>query len=175
MAAGKLLVIQIAALGDDLLRRHLDGDTWQGLTFQPLEPVFPAVTCVAQASFRTASPPSSHGMVSNGVFLRSLRRAAFWEQSSALVTGERVWDSFRRRGKTVALLFWQQSLGEEVDYLISPAPIHQHGGGMIQDCYSRPAELYARLCNAIGRKFKLRHYWGPLASVKSTEWIAASS
>jgi len=111
-------------------------------------------------------------MVANGVFFRRLRRPMFWEQSAGLVEGERIWEAFRRRGGTVGILFWQQSLGENADLLLSPAPIHKHHGGMIQDCYSRPAGLYARLCAAVGRPFKLRHYWGPLASVKSGDWIA---
>ncbi|MFH1499641.1 MAG: nucleotide pyrophosphatase/phosphodiesterase family protein [Verrucomicrobiota bacterium] len=175
MAAKKLLLIQVAALGHDFLQNHLSGGTWQGLTFHPLEPIFPAVTCAAQASFRTAAPPSKHGMVSNGVFLRDLRKAAFWEQSAALVSGERIWESFRHSGKSVALLFWQQSLGEKVDYLVSPAPIHKHHGGMIQDCYSRPAELYARLRKTSGGKFKLQHYWGPFTSLKGTQWIALAT
>jgi len=75
----------------------------------------------------------------------------------------------------VGLLFWQQSLGEDADVILSPAPIHKHHGGMIQDCYSRPADLYARLCADLGRPFRLRHYWGPLASVKAGDWIAAAT
>jgi predicted AlkP superfamily pyrophosphatase or phosphodiesterase len=42
---------------------------------------------------------------------------------------------------------------------------------MIQDCHSRPDDLYDRLCRRIGRKFNLMHYWGPLASHASSAWI----
>ena len=72
-------------------------------------------------------------------------------------------------------MFWQQSLGEDADLVLSPAPIHKHHGGMIQDCYARPAGLYARLCEAVGRPFSLMHYWGPFASPKAGDWIAAAS
>ena len=95
----------------------------------------------------------------------------FWEQSARLVEGDRIWTNFRLRGKRVGMVFWQQSLGETVDLILSPAPVHKHHGGMIQDCYSKPSGLYRKLCRKIGRPFKLQHYWGPLASWKVGEWI----
>jgi len=159
----KLLVVQIAALGWDLVQNQPG--------FHRADPFFPAVTCVAQASFRTAAQPQTHGMVANGLYFRDLRKVLFWEQSSALVEGERIWRKFRTNGKRVGMLFWQQSLGEEVDLVLSPAPIHKHSGGMIQDCYAKPHDLYARIVKAVGRPFNLMHYWGPLASRKSSDWI----
>ena len=170
----KLLVIQVAGLGYDLLAGA--GRTAIGaLQFAPLETVFPAVTCTVQASFRTATLPVSHGMVANGFLERSQRRAFFWEQSAHLVAGERIWQLFRREGGRVALLFWQQSLGESADIVLSPAPIHKHAGGIVEDCYSKPAGLYADLCRKVGRKFRLLDYWGPLASAKSSAWIAEAT
>ena len=44
------------------------GTEWQGLKFQALQSVFPALTCTAQASFRTATSPARHGMIANGLF-----------------------------------------------------------------------------------------------------------
>jgi len=170
----RLVIIQVAGLGHDFLHESL-GTTWQGLTFQPLKSVFPALTCTAQATFRTAAPVSSHGMVANGQFHRELRRPLLWEQSSALVSGPRIWESFRQRGKRVALLFWQQSLGESVEFILSPAPIHKHGGGMVQSVYSQPAGLYDSLCKSIGSTFPLHRYWGPLASPVSSHWIARAT
>ncbi|MFO7821188.1 MAG: alkaline phosphatase family protein [Lentisphaeria bacterium] len=67
----------------------------------------------------------------------------------------------------------QQSLGDpSVDVILSPAPIHKHSGGIIQDCYSKPENLYNKLCKQLGRSFNLFHYWGPLSSIKATRWIA---
>ncbi len=170
----KLLVVQAAGLGMDFLAMH-GVATMAGMPFRPMESVFPAVTCPVQASFRTASPPGRHGMIANGIYDRRLRKPMFWEQSSALVSGPRIWDAARAAGRTVAMLFWQQSLGESVDMLVSPAPIHKHHGGMILDCYSRPDGLYAELCRKLGRPFALKHYWGPLASVQSSQWIAEAT
>lgn len=170
--AEKLLVIDVAALGWDLLERHGEAQCGE-LTFRPAESVFPAVTCTVQASFRTASPPGEHGMVANGLYFRDLRRPMFWEQSSGLVGGERIWSTFRRRGGSVGMLFWQQSMGEDVDLLLTPAPIHKHHGGMIQDCYGLPDDLYGRICSAgLMSPFKLRHYWGPMANENAGLWIA---
>lgn len=172
--SNRLIIIQAAGLGYDFLAGAV-GRSWNGLAFKPLTSVFPAVTCTAQAAFRTAAPVSSHGMVANGMFLRELRRPLLWEQSSALVAGPRIWDSFRKRGKRVAMLFWQQSLGESVDYILSPAPIHKHGGGMVQSVYSQPAGLYESLCQSIDSRFSLHRYWGPLASPASSDWIARAT
>lgn len=163
--ADKLLVVQVAAMGPDFAPPD----------FHTASNVFPAVTCTAQATFRTASPPSSHGMIANGVFLRDLKKAMFWEQAASQVQGERIWEGFRRSGKRVGMMFWQQSLGENVDLVMSPTPIHKHSGGMIQDCYSKPANLYPRLTKKLGRPFNLMNYWGPLASWKSSEWIAEAT
>lgn len=170
----RLLVVQVAALGWEFLRRH-NGNELAGLTFSPLETTFPALTCPVQASFRTGQPPSAHGMVANGLFDRSSRRTAFWEQSAALVQGPRIWDGFRARGRRVAMLFWQQNLGESVDIVLSPAPIHKHHGGMIQDCYGKPESLYAELCARLGRPFDLMRYWGPMASGRASDWIARAT
>lgn len=170
----KLLVIQVAALGYDFLRRH-HGETWHDLRFSALRSVFPAVTCTVQASFRTGLRLSEHGMVANGIFCRDLRRAFFWEQSSALVCGQRLWEGFRRKGRRVAILFWQQSLCEAADIILSPAPIHKHGGGMIPSVYSRPPELYAQLCEKVKGRFQLSRYWGPMADESSSEWIARAT
>jgi predicted AlkP superfamily pyrophosphatase or phosphodiesterase len=170
----KLLIVQAAALGYDLVQQY-GTDLVEGLTFQRLLPAFPAVTCTAQACFRTAAVPSEHGMIANGFFDSALHRVCFWEQSASLVAGPRIWTRFRHAGGTVAMLCWQQSLGEAVDLVLSPAPIHKHGGGMVDDCYSQPDALYAWLCRQAGRRFRLRDYWGPFASARASAWIAEAT
>ena len=160
----KQLVVMSAALGYHGLdcRKLL---RLAGLDFQPAASVFPAVTCVAQASFRTATEPCDHGMTSNGYYSRVLQKPAFWEQSAKLVEGPRVWEAARASGATVGMYFWQQSLGECVDSVISPAPIHKHGGGMIMRNYAQPSEMGEILDKTCGT-FPLHRYWGPLASPK---------
>lgn len=163
----KLLVIDVAALGWSLVANRPE--------FQPAQTVFPAVTCTVQASFRTGASAAEHGLVGNGLYFRDLRKVLFWEQAASLVGGPRIWEDFRARGKTVGMMFWQQSMGEDVDLVVTPAPIHKHSGGMIQACYTQPADLEARINEAVGRPFNLMNYWGPLANHKSTEWIVEAT
>ncbi|NQU41561.1 MAG: alkaline phosphatase family protein [Lentisphaerae bacterium] len=170
MPKPKLLVVQVAALGWEMVQRY--GLDLPGLFFQPTGSLFPALTCPVQGTMRTALGPVAHGMQANGVFDERLRKALFWEQSARQVRGPRIWDPFRENGGQVGMFFWQQSLGESVDWVLSPAPIHRHSGGMIQDCAARPADLYARLKTSLKRPFNLMRYWGPLASPASSQWIA---
>jgi len=169
MSRKKILIVDVAALGWNLVHQFDKLDS--GFDFRKIEPIFPAVTCPVQASFRTASLPHKHGMVSNGLFQSILRKVSFWEQSAGLVEGPRIWKEYREKGARVGMMFWQQSLGEEVDLLVSPKPVHKHHGGMIQDCYSQPEHFYKQLSKINGHSFNLMHYWGPLASHKSSDWI----
>jgi len=147
-----------AGLGYRLLERN--GMTrMAGLEFSSAPSVFPAVTCVAQASLRTGKGPEEHGVVSNGYWSDTLRKPLFWEQSSAIVKGERVWE------RSTGLFFLQQSLGEDVELILSPAPIHKHGGGMMMSCYTKPTEMNVAMERLCG-KFPLWRYWGPFASAK---------
>ncbi len=165
--SAKLLVIDVAALPAEF--------KWDRLACRQIQSVLPALTCSVQGSFRTGLSPGRHGVVGNGWLVRGCQRVMFWEQSSALLGGGRIWDGFRSRGGSVGQMFWQQSLGEDVELLLSPSPIHKHHGGMIQDCYCQPAGLYDELCREIGGRFNLMRYWGPLASAKIGDWIAAAT
>jgi predicted AlkP superfamily pyrophosphatase or phosphodiesterase len=171
-AKRRLLVINVAALDATLASRLRLPDA---PPFTPLTASFPALTCSAQAAFRTGQPAANHGMIANGVYTPPLRKILFWEQAASLVEGPRIWDAYRAAGHTVGLLFWQQSLGENADLIVSPRPIHKHSGGMIQAVYTQPDTLYPRLRDAAGRDFNLLHYWGPLASAKGSEWITTAT
>ena len=166
----KHLTVVVAALG----WRALEGrgrTSLAGLQFESRSSVFPAVTSVAQASLRTGLAPTGHGIVSNGVWLDGLCRPSFWEQSARLVKGDRVW------GEGDGVFFFQQSLGEMVKLIVSPAPIHKHGGGIVMSCYTKPAGLSKMLQKRCGT-FPLWRYWGPLASPKvgrkCIEWFEAA-
>ena len=160
----KKLNVVAAGLGYGLLERS-GATEMAGLRFAPRESAFPAVTCVAQASLRTGLGPAGHGIVSNGWWSEDLRRPLFWEQSARIVRGPRVWDALRASGGTVGLFFFQQSLGEAADVVVSPAPVHKHGGGMIMSCYTKPTGMEPVLRRLCGR-FPLWRYWGPFASAK---------
>jgi predicted AlkP superfamily pyrophosphatase or phosphodiesterase len=81
------------------------------------------------------------------------------------------------------MLFWQQSLYGTADIVLTPKPIHGPGDQLIQDCYSRPGDLYARLVAGESTlqpgqprgPFNLMHYWGPMAGIGSSRWIADAS
>ncbi len=132
-----------------------------------LEPVFPAVTCTVQASILSGKYPSEHGIIANGLYDRDKHNVSFWEQPSSLVQAKRVWDT--KQAKT-AVLFWQNTMYANSDIVVTPRPIHLDDK-MVMWCYSRPPGYYEQLKEKFG-EFNLASYWGPLASYKSSEWIA---
>ena len=195
----RTMVINVAGLSKNLIDEvpslaHLAA---RG-TCVDLEPVLPAVTCTMQATLTTGQPPARHGIIASGLYFFDTAEVRFWEQSANLVTAPRVWElpisDFKsqisnlrpevsdRRPK-VAVLFWQQSLYGSADVLLTPKPVHGPGGELLQDCYSRPADLYGRLVageSALGTgkprgPFNLMHYWGPMAGVEASRWIADAS
>ena len=165
----KTLVVLAAGLGWNLVETRTPASK---IRFRPVVPGPLSLTCPAQATLRTALPPARHGVVASGWFHRDLARPFFWEQSAALAKGRRIWEGARAAGQTVGMAFWQQSLGERLDLVISPKPIHRHHGGIAMDCYSRPEPLYADLCADLGRRFDLFRYWGPLARARVGRWIS---
>ena len=178
----RTMVVNVAGLSRDLLAEIpcLAALASRG-TSVGLEPVLPAVTCPMQATLTTGESPGRHGIIANGLYFFDTAEVRFWEQSAHLVNAPRVWDLAppRRRPK-VAVLFWQHSLYGTADILLTPKPVHGPGDQLIQDCYSRPADLYARLAagdSALepGRPrgpFNLMHYWGPMAGLGGSRWIA---
>ena len=142
----------------------------------PVTPVFPAVTSTVQASLLTGKYPNEHGIISNGSYDRTNYSVSFWDQESSLVKARRIWD-FLNGGVPgevkSAVLFWQNTLYAKSDVVVTPKPIHLENS-MIMWCYSRPASFYENVLRPKLGEFQLTSYWGPLASSKSSEWIAAS-
>lgn len=173
----KLLAVICAALGEELYERHAKKEAfWNGLNVSAVDSFFPALTCPAQAAFRTALPVSGHGMGASGYYDRNLKKAFFWEQSARLYEGKRIWEDFRKKkGGKVAQLCLQQCPGLDSDIYLSPAPIHKHHGGMIQDFFCEPPGLYRDICRETGLRFNLMNYWGPFASRKSSDWIVSAT
>jgi predicted AlkP superfamily pyrophosphatase or phosphodiesterase len=136
-----------------------------------LEPTFPAVTCSVQASILSGKYPREHGIISNGLYDRSTFNVSFWEQSSSLVQSQRAWDTVRQKNtKKTGVLFWQNTMYANSDIVVTPRPIHLDDK-MVMWCYSKPVGYYEELKEKFG-EFNLASYWGPLASSKSSEWIA---
>jgi predicted AlkP superfamily pyrophosphatase or phosphodiesterase len=140
-----------------------------------LKPVFPAVTSTVQTSVLSGKYPNEHGIISNGIYDRDNYQVMFWEQSSKLVQVERIWDVLKKRNKNIktAVLFWQNIMFANSDYVITPKPIHLENGGIDMWCYSKPPSYYEEVAAKIG-EFDLKSYWGPFASFKSSEWISKS-
>jgi predicted AlkP superfamily pyrophosphatase or phosphodiesterase len=140
-----------------------------------MNPVFPPVTLPVQASLTTGVFPNQHGIVSNGFYFADNFQVAFWEQAAGLVQAERIWDRIRKKNPELktAVLFFQNSLYANCDVVITPRPLHTEDG-LIQWCYSKPVGYYEELCERIG-EFNLFHFWGPLASIESSRWIAQAA
>src|SRR5258706_11078063 len=142
---------------------------------RPMRPSFPAVTCSVQATLLRGTPPSEHGIIANGYFDRETFEVKFWEQPAALVQSPRLWDILktRRPDLKTAVLFWQNSMFINSDIVVTPRPLHLDSG-LVQWCYSKPAAFYERMRADIG-DFKLQHYWGPVAGIGSSRWIAEAA
>lgn len=174
-----ILVVSIPGVSPALLERATDCQCLQSLADtgakMSLKPCFPAVTCSVQASILTGTVPANHGIVGNGWFQRDYGKVSFWEQSSALVSSLKIWEKVRvvqPMAKTGAL-FWQNIMWSEAQVYLTPAPIHTESG-MIPSCYARPVGLYEDLAAQLG-EFNLHQYWGPMASIASSEWIAKAT
>jgi len=141
-----------------------------------LVPSFPCVTCPVQAAMTTGKLPSAHGVVANGFYWRDRGEVEMWTSPNECIDGAQLWDllSHHEAGLTSAVWFPLHSKGCEADYVCTPAPIHNPDGSESLWCYTRPLELYGELRDELGH-FPLQHFWGPLANVKSSAWIADSA
>ena len=138
----------------------------------PMTTVLPAVTLSAQATMLTGLMPSAHGAVGNGWFTRDIAEIALWRQSNALVSGEKLYETARRRDPsfTCAKIFWWWNLGAAVDWSITPRPFYPADGRKIPAVYAAPnaygEELEARL-----GKFPFFDFWGPKSGLPSSRWL----
>ncbi len=150
----------------------------------PIDPAQPAVTCTAQATYLTGSPPATHGIVANGWYDRTLAEVQFWKQSNHLVHGEKLWETLRRRhpGFTCAKLFWWYNMYSSADWSVTPRPMYPADGRKVFDIYAWPYDLRTHLKAELG-DFPFPGFWGPAAGRSSpqgprdaaTRWIAASA
>ena len=168
-------VILCVGLNQDLLRHappRLTEFVRDG-QLRRLVPVLPAVTCSVQSSMLTGLPPSGHGIVGNGWFNREMAEVQFWKQSNRLVHGPRVWELARDRepSLTCAKLFWWFNMYASADISVTPRPMYKADGRKLPDIYTEPPKLRETLQESLGQ-FPLFQFWGPGASIRSTDWIA---
>jgi len=172
-----VLVLDVVGMTPELLAhtprlQEVAASGWQA----PLETVLPAVTCTVQSTFVTGSHPAEHGAVANGWYFRDLGEIYLWRQHNRLVQGEKVWETARRTRPelTVANVCWWYAMGASTDYTVTPRPIYHADGRKSPDCYTRPPELHDELTAELG-PFPLFQYWGPTASLASSEWIVQAT
>lgn len=138
-------------------------------------PTFPCVTSTVQASMMTGLGPGEHGVIGNGFYHRDRREVEFWVARNDIVGGKQVWDAIAATGRLTSAVWHAQNIkGAAADYIVTPEPIHESDGTTKLWCYSKPGGLYQQLLDALGH-FPLQHYWGPLANIKSSEWIVEAA
>ncbi len=174
---GRTAVVAVAGLTRALLARLPRLGRWAaGRQTAAIEPLLPAVTCSAQATYLTGRPPSEHGIVANGWYCAEECEIKFWHQCSRLVQAPRLWDIARYSDPdfTCANLFWCHNMYATVDVSITPRPMCPADGRKIPDIYTQPAGLRDQLQAELGR-FPLSDFWGPRASIRASVWIAAAA
>src|SRR6185503_19814835 len=141
-----------------------------------IKSAFPAVTCSAQSDYLTGRYPESHGIVGNGWYAREDAEIRFWKQSNGLVQAPKIWETARAADPafTCANLFWWFNMYSTADYSVTPRPMYPADGRKVPDVYTTPQELRDELQSELGT-FPLFEFWGPRASIRSTEWIAESA
>lgn len=141
-----------------------------------VKPVLPAVTCTAQSTYLTGLPPSGHGAVANGWYDRTLAEHHFWKQSNHVVTGAKLWEKLRaaRPGFTCAKVFWWYNMYSTADWSITPRPMYPADGRKVFDVYTHPLAMRDEIKKDLG-EFPFPAFWGPMAGIASSEWIASSA
>jgi predicted AlkP superfamily pyrophosphatase or phosphodiesterase len=138
----------------------------------PLGGVTPAVTATVQSTYLTGRPPSGHGVVGNGWLFKDTMEVRLWQQSNRLVQAPKVWEA--APGITTANLCWWFAMYSSADVTVTPRPMYPADGRKIPDCYTKPGDLRDSLQAELGQ-FPLFKFWGPAASIDSTQWIAEAA
>jgi predicted AlkP superfamily pyrophosphatase or phosphodiesterase len=139
--------------------------------------VLPAVTCTAQATILTGELPSKHGVVANGWLYRSTNEVRFWQQCNRLIQAEPLYETARKHARDrnlpfkCAKLFWWFNQGAAVDISVTPKPHYAVNGNKAFGITGTPQAIPEELENQLG-SFPFQAFWGPMAGVASTAWIA---
>ncbi len=138
--------------------------------------VLPAVTCTAQATLLTGKLPREHGIVANGWLYCDTMEVRFWQQSNRLIQAEPLYETLKKQNPKFkcAKLFWWFNQGAMVDISVTPKPWYGHDGNKVFDVAGTPEGLTQKLKAKHGA-FPFSAFWGPMAGIKSTQWIADTS
>ncbi len=142
----------------------------------PLTASFPCVTWPVQANLLTGVGPEQHGVVANGVYHRQSGDVEMWTAWNSWVQSPQIWDRLHQHDASLTSAAWFPLLskGAAADYICIPAPIHNDDGSESLWCHTKPEDLYSELMESLGH-FPLMNFWGPLANIKSTDWIVDSA
>lgn len=132
----------------------------------PWQSPFPAVTCTSQATMLTGLSPRQHGVVGNGWYFKDTGEIRFWQQSNALVQGEKLYE-----GVETAKMFWWFNQGAPVRWFATPKPHYGCDGSKAFGILDQTD------CNLVERcgEFPFFTFWGPGAGLPCSQWIAAAS
>jgi predicted AlkP superfamily pyrophosphatase or phosphodiesterase len=141
----------------------------------PLIPTFPALTCPAQVTMTTGVAPAEHGAIANGYYDRQRHQLEMWTAWNSIIDRPQIWEVLQQKDPSIKTAVWfpMLSKGAKADYICTPAPIHNPDGSESLWCYTEPSELYGESRDGLG-DFPLMNFWGPMADIKSSEWIVDS-
>lgn len=142
----------------------------------PLVPSFPAVTWTVQANMLTGKLPAQHGVTANGFFWRETGEVEMWTAWNDKIQAPQIWDLLHQHDAALTSAVWfpMLSKGCGADYICMPKPVHNPDGSESLWCYTKPVEYYGELRDKLDH-FPLKHFWGPIANIKSSAWIADSA
>lgn len=137
---------------------------------------FPAVTWSVETNMLTGRLADEHGVIGNGFYWRDTHEVEMWTAWNDKILRPQIWDTLHQHNPklTSAVWFPMLSKGSGADYICMPKPVHNPDGSESLWCYTRPVELYGTLRDTFGH-FPLKHFWGPLANILSTKWIAETA
>ncbi|WP_187263365.1 alkaline phosphatase family protein [Pontibacter beigongshangensis] len=174
----KTVVLDVVGLTQSLIGKNMPFlAKWAAAAQKAaINPVVPAVTCTAHATYLTGKWPAEHGIVANGWYFREEDEVKLWRQSNKLIQAPKIWDvaSAADPNFTVANMGWWYNMNTSANYTLTPRPQYLADGRKLPDCYTQPADLRDKLQAELGT-FPLFHYWGPKTSIKSSKWIADAS
>jgi predicted AlkP superfamily pyrophosphatase or phosphodiesterase len=150
---------------------HLHKLTQTGASVR-LVPSFPCVTSPVQASMLTGCEPDQHGIIANGFYKPERKEVEFWVGHHNTIERPTFFTLLAQQRPDLTSAVWhaQNIKGADANFIVTPSPIHEPDGTMKLWCYSKPDGLYQQLLGPLDH-FPLQHYWGPMANIKSTQWI----
>lgn len=137
---------------------------------------FPALTWTVESNMLTGKCVSEHGVIANGFYWRDKQQVEMWTAWNDKIQAPQIWDLLHKHDPALTSAVWfpMLSKGSGADYICMPKPVHNPDGSESLWCYTKPTELYGPLRDTFGH-FPLQHFWGPLANIKSTQWICDSA